>query len=41
MVLDDVSCQTCAVEAGEKFARLTVTGVDPDSTLEMTMTVSA
>ena len=41
MAFDAVSCQTCAVDAAEKFARLTVTGVDPDSTFEITITVSA
>jgi hypothetical protein len=40
IALLDVSCQTCAMPEGEKFCRLTVTGVDPE-TLLMTMSVAA
>src|SRR6185369_16509039 len=37
----DVSCHACATPRCAKFERLTVTGVDPESTLLTTMTVSA
>ena len=37
----EVNCQTCAAVPAAKLARFTVTGVDPDNTLEMTITVSA
>src|SRR6188472_1967620 len=37
----EVSCHACAPPAAAKFARFTVTGVEPDNTLLMTMTVIA
>ena len=41
MTFDAVSCQTCAAAPGAKFARFNATGVEPESTFEITMTVSA
>ena len=41
MLFDAVSCQTWAAAPGEKFARFTVTGVDPDDVFEITITVKA
>src|SRR6185295_7920080 len=37
----EVSCHACALPAAAKFARFTVTGVEPVSTLLMTITVIA
>jgi hypothetical protein len=37
----DVSCHACALPAAAKLARFTVTGVEPVSTLLMTITVIA
>src|SRR5262245_14168871 len=41
IALDEVSCHRCAAAPAVKFVRLTVTGVEPDSTFEITITVSA
>ena len=41
IVFAEVSCQTWAAAPGTAFARLTVTGVLPDSTFEIAMTVTA
>src|SRR6266571_4456753 len=37
----EVSCQACALAPAEKFERFTVTGVLPESTLLITITVRA
>jgi hypothetical protein len=41
IAFDAVSCHACAGDPAEKFARFTVTGVEPESTFEITITVSA
>ena len=41
MVLAAVNCQAWTAAAGAKFARFTVTGVDPDRAFETTMPVTA